>query len=285
MHHRLDFKQVMQMLQHRLDDLGNPPMDSPEFAHLFTESLKHGFADRARYLADPDFAPVPMEQLRDRDRIAATAESIDINRTGSTTAYGVVAPPPDDSGTSHYSVIDSRGMTVAATETINGTFGSLLVVPEIGVVMNNEMNDFTTISGEANLFGLRQSDWNLPEPGKRPLSSMSPTILLRDGRTSVTAGASGGPRIITGTLQVMLRMIYEGLSPVDAVAAPRIHHQWLPENLYLEEEAIHLQPSLEAYGHAIKTTGGVGVVQAIRVHEDGYQPASDPRKGGQPAGY
>ncbi|MCH2162287.1 MAG: gamma-glutamyltransferase [Phycisphaerales bacterium] len=277
--------QVMQMLQLRLDELDNPPMDSPAFAHLFAEALKHGFADRARYLADPDFAPVPIDELRDPERIKLTARSIDLTKTQPTTTYGVVAPPPADSGTSHYSVIDSNGMTVAATETINGTFGSLLVIPEIGVVMNNEMDDFTTIRGEANLFGLRQSDWNLPEPGKRPLSSMSPTILLRNGETAVTAGASGGPRIITGTLQVLLRIIYEGRTPVDAVSAPRIHHQWLPENLLLEEQALHLQPSLEAYGHDIKTTGGVGVVQAIRVHEDGFQPASDPRKGGQPAGY
>ena len=277
--------QVLQMMQARLGELGNPPMDSPEFTHLFTETLKHAFADRARYLADPDFAPVPMDKLRDRDRINEIAAGINLQRTGESNDYGVVAPPPDDSGTSHYSVIDDRGMTVAATETINGTFGSLLAVPEIGVVLNNEMDDFTTIPGEANLFGLRQSDWNLPEPGKRPLSSMSPTILLKDNRTAVTAGASGGPRIITGTLQVILRIIYEQMNPTDAVAAPRIHHQWLPDRLLLEEAALGLQPSLEAYGHEVKRTGGVGVVQTIRAGEAGYQPASDPRKGGRAAGY
>ena len=277
--------QVLEILNQRLHDAGNPPMDSPAFSHLLTEALKHGFADRARYLADPDFAPVPMEQLQSPQRINAIARKISLQRTQPTTSYGVVGPPPDDSGTSHYSVIDAQGMTVAATETINGTFGSLVAVPELGIVLNNEMDDFTTIRGKANLFGLKQSDWNLPEPGKRPLSSMSPTILLKDGRTAATAGASGGPRIITGTLQVLLRMVYEGRTPVDAIAAPRLHHQWLPENLLLEEGAMSMQPSLEAFGHSVKKIGSVGVVQAIKVNQGAYEPASDPRKGGEAAGY
>jgi gamma-glutamyltranspeptidase/glutathione hydrolase len=277
--------QALSMLDSRLEDAGNPPMDSPAFSHLLTEALKHGFADRAQYLADPDFAPVPMDELTSKARIDAIAKSIDLQHTKPTNTYGVVGPPPDDSGTSHYSVIDSEGMTVAATETINGTFGSMVAVPELGFILNNEMDDFTTIRGEANLFGLRQSDWNVPEPGKRPLSSMSPTILLKDGKTAATAGASGGPRIITGTLQVLLRIIYEGRTPVDAIAAPRLHHQWLPENLLLEKGALIMQPSLEAFGHTVKETGGVGVVQAIRVHDGEYEPAADPRKGGRAAGY
>ena len=277
--------QVLGILNQRLNDAGNPPMDSPAFSHLLTEALKHGFADRARYLADPDFAPVPLDTLKSSQRIDGIANSIDLEHTQPTQSYGVVGPPPDDAGTSHYSVIDSHGMTVAATETINGTFGSLVAVPEIGIVLNNEMDDFTTIRGEANLFGLKQSDWNVPEPGKRPLSSMSPTILLKDGKTAATAGASGGPRIITGTLQVLLRMIYEDRTPSDAIAAPRLHHQWLPENLLLEKAAMTMQPSLEAFGHTVKETGGVGVVQAIRVHDGAYEPAADPRKGGRAAGY
>jgi gamma-glutamyltranspeptidase/glutathione hydrolase len=277
--------QVLSMLDARLSDMGRPSMDSPEFTHLLAEALKHGFADRARYLADPDFAPVPLDQLCDRTALRALAETIDLTQTKPSDAYGLVAPPPDDRGTSHYSVIDRNGMTVAATETINATFGSLVVVPELGIVLNNELDDFTTIRGEANLFGLRQSDWNRPQPGKRPLSSMSPTILLREGRVAVTAGASGGPRIITGTLQVLLRILYEGDAPVDAVNAPRVHHQWLPDQLLLENGALSMQPSLEAFGHTIKHTGGVGVVQAIRATPNGLEPASDPRKGGRASGY
>ena len=277
--------QVLSMLDARLAAEGNPPMDSPAFMHLFTEALKHGFADRARYLADPDFAPVPIDALCDQTRLKNLAAMIDAEQTQPTDSYGVIAPPPDDSGTSHYSVIDRNGMTVAATETINATFGSLVVVPELGIVLNNELDDFTTIRGKANLFGLQQSDWNLPEPGKRPLSSMSPTILLKDGRTAVTAGASGGPRIITGTLQVLLRIIYDGATPIDAVAAPRMHHQWLPEPLLLEGGIMHMQSSLEALGHTVKPTGGVGVVQAIRATKAGLEPASDPRKGGQARGF
>jgi gamma-glutamyltranspeptidase/glutathione hydrolase len=277
--------QVLSILNARLPEMGRPSMDSPEFTHLLAEALKHGFADRARYLADPDFAPVPIDLLCDRAALRALAKTIDLTETKPSDAYGLVAPPPDDRGTSHYSVIDRNGMTVAATETINATFGSLVVVPELGIVLNNELDDFTTIRGKANLFGLRQSDWNLPQPGKRPLSSMSPTILLREGRTAVTAGASGGPRIITGTLQVLLRIIYQGDAPVDAVNAPRIHHQWLPDQLLLEDEGFTLQPSLEAFGHTIKRTGGVGVVQVIRATPNGLEPASDPRKGGRASGY
>ena len=147
------------------------------------------------------------------------------------------------------------------------------------------MNDFTTIPGEANLFGLRQSDRNLPEPGKRPLSSMSPTILVKDGRTTMTAGASGGPRIITGTLQVILEVLYGRRSAHEAVNASRLHHQWNPDTLRLEAGLVELRPGLEATGHTVEEIGGVGVVQAIVVHEDGLEPASDPRKGGRPAGW
>ena len=193
--------------------------------------------------------------------------------------------PPDDRGTSHFSVIDDEGMTVACTQTINGSFGSLIAIPEIGVVLNNEMNDFTTVPGSANLFGLRQSDRNAPEPGKRPLSSMSPTILLRNGRTIATAGASGGPRIITGVAQVLLRYLATREDAWNAVAAPRVHHQWSPATLRFEAAADVWNPRFESLEFELQTIPSVGVVQAIFVDGDGLKPASDPRKGGQAAGW
>ena len=281
--------QVLAMMEHRLPSAGDPLPGSAAYSHLMAESMRHAFADRARHLADADFVDVPVERLLDRESIKRAADRIDFEDVLATDSCGVIGGGPADAlrdtGTSHFSVIDDRGMTVACTQTINGTFGSLVAVPEIGVILNNEMNDFTTIPGESNLFGLKQSDRNLPEPGKRPLSSMSPTILLKNGRTSVTAGASGGPRIITGTIQVLLAVIHGGKSGRDAVDAPRLHHQWKPEILRLEAGLLELRPDLEATGHVVEETGGVGVVQAIVVHEDGLEPASDPRKGGSAAGW
>lgn len=281
--------QVLAMMEHRLPSAGDPLPGTAAYSHLMVESMRHAFADRARHLADADFVDVPVDRLLDREKIEAEADRIQFNEVLATNSCGVIeggaADVLKDEGTSHFSVIDNQGMTVACTQTINGTFGSLLAVPEIGVILNNEMNDFTTIPGASNLFGLKQSDRNLPEPGKRPLSSMSPTILLRDGQTAVTAGASGGPRIITGTLQVLLEVIHGGKSGRAAVDAPRLHHQWKPEILRLEAGLAVLQPELEAVGHDVETTGGVGVVQAIVVHDDGLEPASDPRKGGASAGW
>jgi len=161
-----------------------------------------------------------------------------------------------------------------------------------GRVCNNEMDDFTTIPGEANLYGLRQSDRNLPEGGKRPLSSMSPTIVLHDGDVVAIAGASGGPRIITGTFQCLLNCIEFDMTAGESVAMPRFHHQWLPNALQLEErwfdreESDHwsIVPTLESLGHEMSSRADVGVVQIIHVMRGGIHAASDPRKGGAPAG-
>ncbi|MHC4245884.1 MAG: gamma-glutamyltransferase [Planctomycetota bacterium] len=282
--------QVLSMMRHRLPSAGAPMPGSARYSHLLTESMRHAFADRARHLADADFVDVPVDALLDAAAIEAAADRIDLDAIMPAEACGVIesrgtADLLRDTGTSHFSIIDADGMTVACTQTINGSFGSLLAVPRLGIVLNNEMNDFTTIPGEANLFGLRQSDRNLPEPGKRPLSSMSPTILVKDGRTSMTAGASGGPRIITGTLQVVLEVLHGRRSAADAVNASRLHHQWNPDTLRLEDGIVELRPELEAVGHTVEKTGAVGVVQAIVVHEDGLEPASDPRKGGRSAGW
>lgn len=282
--------QVLSMIERRHEAFGAPAPGTSAHAELLVGSLRHAFADRARHLADPDHVDVPVRALLDPDSIARAADRLEPGTIVPVETCGTLpgpssGSPPDDRGTSHFSVIDESGMTVACTQTINGLFGSLVAVPAIGVVLNNEMNDFTTVPGEANLFGLSQSDRNLPSPGKRPLSSMSPTILVRDGRTVLTAGASGGPRIITGTLQVVLEIVQGDLGAAEAVSRPRLHHQWRPDVVRLEAAATTQASALEAIGHETAETGAVGVVQAIVVHEDGYEPASDPRKGGRAAGW
>lgn len=264
-------------------DLGDP-IDNNIERHRLVEALKHAFADRARWMADPAFEPVPTEAMLDPANIDRIASQID-DRTHDAAAYGTPDALPDDGGTSHVSVVDRWGGAVACTETINLEFGSLVGVDAFGFVLNNEMDDFTTRRGQPNAFGLTQSDRNLPAVGKRPLSSMSPTIVL-DGRgVLAVAGASGGPRIITGTLQSLLNAL-SGMDAGDAVAAPRLHHQWMPDRVDLEPDAAAWGEDLRRRGHATGSRDAVGNVQLIkRAPYGGWQAASDPRKGGRPAGH
>lgn len=259
--------------------------DSADYVHLLTEAFKHSFADRAEYLGDRDFVEVPVERLISRDYAAALAERIDLQRTFPPQHYGRFMLE-DDAGTSHFSIIDARGNAVACTETINTSYGSYVVVPEFGIVLNNEMDDFTAVPGEPNAFGLIQSAANAVEPGKKPLSSMTPTILVRDGRAEYVAGASGGPRIITATAQVLLNMSRHGMTPAEAVAAPRLHHQWLPDQLLLERAwPDELDAELQNRGHVVKRRGGLAASQAASGTDAVLQGGSDPRKGGTPAGW
>ncbi|RMF73056.1 MAG: gamma-glutamyltransferase, partial [Planctomycetota bacterium] len=184
---------------------------------------------------------------------------------------------------SHFCVADRFGNVVAVTETINGGFGALLMAEPFGILLNNELDDFLTVPGSANLYGLRQSEAALIGPGRRPLSSMSPTIVLRDGRPVLALGASGGPRIITSTLQVMLGVL-AGDSLETAIAAVRLHHQWLPDEVYFDREPPNeLVESLRAAGNSISSQRRTGIVQAIQITDSGaFIGASDPRKGGRP---
>lgn len=279
--------QILGLLERRLPDL-DPTDFQADYVHLVAEAMKHAFADRAEFLADAAFVDVPIARLLSDVYLDELASRIDLARTQDRFVYGSVTPAPADSGTSHLSVIDAGGMAVACTETINMGYGSLVCVPGFGFALNNEMDDFTTIPGQPNAYGLRQSDRNLPEPGKRPLSSMSPTIVVgRDGRAELVAGASGGPRIITGTLQCLLNCLLFDMPPAEGVGQPRFHHQWMPETLLFEGRWSDdgLRASMRARGHDVGERDGVGVVQLIRRHADRLRAASDPRKGGAPAGY
>ncbi|MGD9689755.1 MAG: gamma-glutamyltransferase [Phycisphaerales bacterium] len=269
---------------------------SPGYLHFLVESFKHAFADRARWLGDPAFVDVPLARMLDPQNLTALAGGITLGRVRG--AYGTPdpeprVPPDDDGGTSHLCVLDARGNAVACTETINLEFGSLLAAG--GFCLNNEMDDFTTIRGEANAFGLRQSDANLPAPGKRPLSSMSPTIVLDAGdppRVELVAGASGGPRIITATTQAILNAILFGKDAGAAVAFPRVHHQWMPNVLECDAEysemrwkGVRFVDWLRKQRHEIKRATRDAAVQLIHARGPGViEAASDPRKGGAPAG-
>jgi len=270
----------------RAADVGQPW--TAEFSQLYVESMKHSFADRARWLADPAFVNVPLQALLDPDMLSRRALSLDRVQTHPPEHYGWAPAPQDDHGTSHLSVVDARGGAVACTETINLAFGSFLEVPGFGFLLNDQMDDFTTRRGVANAFGLKQSDDNLPSPGKRPLSSMTPTIALDSrGRVVAVAGASGGPRIISGTVQALLNVLVFDLSAAESVARPRWHHQWSPNRLRHEATANPaLLDAMRAKGHELESTTDVGVVQLIRRARSGagWEAASDPRKGGSPAG-
>ena len=281
--------QMFGMNERLLREAGWPRTRTARTSHQMIEAMKIAFALRAEYLADPDFAPVPTRRLTDPAFIRELADQVESNRARAAKEVSDGLQLPEDGGTSHLSVIDRDRTAVAWTSTINGTFGSLVGDPGSGIILNNEMDDFTTFPGSGNLFGLRQSDWNAPEPGKRPLSSMSPSIMIdSDGRIRAIAGASGGPRIINGTFQVLMGMRYWGETAGEAIATPRLHHQWLPDRVAWEAgaESIHGTEDLKALEHAFADgSRGIGVVQAIRVEESGFEPASDPRKGGRAAGY
>ena len=258
---------------------------SNEFSQLLVESMKHAFADRAEHLADAAFVEVPVQELLDCAYLDELASRIELGETQDTYSYGSVSPPPDDDGTSHLCVIDKDGMMVSATETINTSFGSLAYSPVLGFMLNNEMDDFSSPTG-ANVYGLRQSDKNLPEPGKRPLSSMSPTIVEHNGVPILALGASGGPRIISSVVQVLLAILWFEDDPFDALQRSRVHHQWLPDRVYVESQYRDtvLESVLTEIGYEVKTRPNIGVVQVLQVEDSLIKPASDPRKGGRPAG-
>lgn len=293
--------EVLGILDRRPDDLARAvaagPMSAP-YIHLITEASKHGFADRARWLGDSASARAAAGTLTAPAYLDSLASRIDMTRTFAPETYGSTpsapAAPADDHGTSHFCVIDTNGNAVSCTETINLEFGSFLAVPEYGFILNDQMDDFTARPGKPNAFGLKQSDANAPAPGKRPLSSMTPLMVLHEDPTTheskvkLLAGASGGPRIISGTLQSTLKVLLFDVNAQEAVASPRFHHQWDPNVLGLEAPLFTtpVAAELKALGHDVRTRDDVSHTQLIRVLNDGTkQPASDPRKGGQPAGY
>ena len=260
--------------------------NSAAYIHLLTETMKHAYADRAHHMGDPDFVDVPVKRLMSDARIDEVMQAFDPETTQPPEVYGPLIAPPQDAGTQHISVIDDQGGATVLTTTINTSFGSGLVPSSIGIVLNNEMDDFVAAPGVPNAFGLVGGEANAIAPGKRPLSSMSPTLVLdEDGKVVLAVGASGGSTIISSVLQTILNVIEFDMDPQAAVAAPRIHHQWQPDILRLEPEIPHdVRVGLKARKHLLKVGRAFSSTQAVTDGEDGPVGGSDPRKGGRPAG-
>jgi len=259
--------------------LGDFQHNSAFYLHLIGEAMKHAFADRAHFLGDPDFVHVPVGKLTAKPYAEWIRRRIAPDKTRPSAFYGYYHFNAEKGGTTHFSVVDRFGNAVACTQSVNTRFGSKLIASGTGIVLNNEMDDFAIHPEVGNVYGLIGNKANALEPNKRPLSSMSPTIVLRGKRPELIVGAAGGPRIISATLQTILNVIDFGM-PVDAaVSAPRVHHQWLPERLNAELKiGAEVKAMLERRGHALREQTSLGVVQAIRSVGADFSGAADPRK-------
>lgn len=262
-----------------------PPFGSPEYIHIVSEAFRRAFIDRNSKLADADFVPVPREELTSKAYARTLAKQINRRRASKTPAFNA-GPEPEH--TTHYSVVDGAGNAVATTTTINGGFGSAVWVPGGGFLMNNEMDDFATQPGTANMFGLVQGEANAIQPGKRMLSAMSPTIVLDStGHVLLVVGAAGGPTIITATAQVILNVIEHGMPLVDAMRAPRIHHQALPDAIRHESQGFDPQTlrRLRRMGHTLTAQTGIANVNAVMRVNGGWHGVHEPRGSGGAVGY
>jgi gamma-glutamyltranspeptidase/glutathione hydrolase len=256
--------------------------------HYVTEAMRRFFADRAEYFGDADFVEIPLERLLSKDYAQERRSTIDPERmTPSTEIRAGIQTGRESTETTHFSVVDSQGTAVAVTYTINGWYGSGVTAAGTGIVLNNEMDDFTAKPGEPNMFGLLQSENNAIEPGKRPLSAMSPTIVTRDGKLVLVLGSPGGPTIINTVLQVITNVLDFKMDLQQAVDFPRFHHQWMPDELRMESygfspDTIEL---LRKRGHKIRFVEAMGRVMAIQVGEEWLLGADDSRTEGLAAGF
>ncbi|MGH7848569.1 MAG: gamma-glutamyltransferase, partial [Candidatus Binatia bacterium] len=246
------------------------------------EAMKHVFADRARYLGDPDFVKIPTAKLLSKQRADKIRSKISPVRTHGPEFYGPISVQPEKGGTTHFSVLDGAGNAVACTVTINTRFGSKVVAPGTGIILNNEIDDFSIQAGTPNTYGLIGVEANAIQPKKRPLSSMTPTIIIENDRPMLIVGGAGGPRIINAVLQTILNIV-DFRMPVDkAVEAARIHHQWVPNQLSVEPGIpAETRLSLERRGHALRERDGLGVVQALVARNGKLAGKADPRKQGR----
>ncbi len=263
-----------------------PAFGSAAWAHIVGSAYQRAFIDRNEKLADPAFVSVPIAQLTDKKYAARLRSTIGNMRATPTSA--VSAQIREGNETTHYSVVDDKGNAVATTTTLNNLFGSGVYMTSAGFFLNDEMDDFAAKPGAPNMFGLVQGESNAIQPGKRMLSAMSPTVVLdKDGSLLLVVGSRGGPRIITSTSQVILNVLDYKMTLADAMSAPRLHHQALPDSLYVEREALTpaVADSLRAMGYFVAMGRGIGLVNAIMRVKGGYEGVSDPRSSGRPMGY
>jgi gamma-glutamyltranspeptidase / glutathione hydrolase len=258
------------------------------YVHLLGSSYQRAFIDRNSKLGDPDFINVPLAQLTSKDYARTLAKTIDPQKATPTPRDGTQIV--DGMHTTHYSVVDAKGNAVATTTTINNGYGSGVYLTSVGIFMNDEMDDFAAAPGKPNMFGLVQGEQNAIAPGKRMLSAMSPTIVLDpQGNLLLVAGAAGGPRIITTTSQIILNVIQHNMTLADAMRAPKIHHQALPDELLVENGGLtpEVESALKAMGHTIRYVGGLANSNAVMRVKGGWHGVSEPRSIGEKgtAGY
>lgn len=262
---------------------------SPESLHLMAEASRRAFADRNEFLADPDFVAVPQERFLSTAYAARLRGTISTEHaTPSAQIRPGLAALPDGNHTTHFGVVDGQGGAVALTTTLNELYGSGVTVAGAGIVLNDEMDDFAAKPGAPNMFGLVQGEANAVAPGKRPLSAMTPTIVLDEaGRPLLVTGARGGPRIISATFDVLSNVLDYGMDVGAAVDAPRIHHQHLPDVLYYEEHGLvpATIEALKAMGHDVKPRDGVANAPSILRRGGVWTAWADPRSGGAAEGY
>jgi gamma-glutamyltranspeptidase / glutathione hydrolase len=262
--------------------IGSLGHNGAETIHLMAEAMKFAYADRSEYLGDPDFVDVPVAALTSKAYAAHLRSLIDRNRARPAAEIkpGGLATF-EGSNTTHFSVVDGAGNAVANTYTINFSYGTGLVAEGTGILLNNELDDFSAKHGVPNAYGLIGGDANAVGPNKRPLSSMSPTIVLRQGKPFLVTGSPGGSRIISTVLQIIMNVIDHGMNIAEATYASRIHHQWLPDELRIEEglspDTIRL---LEQMGHEVSVQDAMGSTQSIMITEAGLFGSSDPRTPG-----
>ncbi|NET46990.1 gamma-glutamyltransferase [Okeania sp. SIO2B3] len=270
-----------------LQEWGNK---NPDTIHLLTEAMRVAYADRSKYLGDPDFVQVPVRELTSRSYAQQQRQAINIQKVRPSTEVQPASPETlerylwESPDTTHLTVVDRERKVVSMTYTINGRFGAGVVATGTGILLNNEMDDFAAAPGVPNLYGLVGGEANAIAPGKTPLSSMTPTIVTQDGRLIMATGSPGGSKIITTVLQVVLNVLEHQMNAAEAVSAPRFHHQWLPDRLLLEtggfsEATVN---ELKQRGHNIVMRDGWGNANVVVLDENGMlQAAADPRGEGE----
>jgi len=264
--------------------LSNWGHNSAESIHIMAETMKLAYADRSQYLGDPDFSYVPVDELLNPEYLAERQAIISTKNITPSTEIFPGTPrkyPYESNETTHFSIVDQWGNCVSNTYTLNFSYGNKRMIPGTGILLNNEMDDFSSKPGEPNAYGLIGGEKNAIEPQKRMLSSMTPTIVFSDGKPFLITGSPGGSRIITTVLQIILNVTEFDLSIAEATHAPRIHHQWFPDELRLEKGiSIDTQRLLEQKGHILTTTWGMGSTQSILIDNGILFGSSDPRKPG-----
>ena len=262
---------------------------SEEATHLIIEAERRVYADRAAHLGDPDYYDVPLKGLQENSYLKDRMKNFDPNKATPSSEVSAGSPAPKESmETTHFSIVDPEGNAVSITTTLNGGMGSKVFVGGAGFLLNNEMDDFSVKPGVPNMYGLVGGEANAIAPGKRMLSSMTPTIVSKNGKLFMVVGTPGGSTIITSVFQTIINVTDFGMGMQEAVSAPRFHHQWLPDQVTYEKDAFTAEvlAALEAKGHKFRTTGGIGRVDAILVLPDGkLEAGADPRGDDSAAGF